>query len=455
MRERRDLRALDKEEEEDKLFKPQSRRRVYELRAMADTAGPDQGMAACSNHVNCTRYRGYEECCRGYNALINNIFCDQKVVDLDPTDNLNLHDEYFCSFYDNVSELHEKSEFSCWLNHDNCLKNSCNQKGNITNPTNPVVTDFKMHDSPNIAFQNESDNFCDDKLCELLENVKLNSDDFDPSKVTINKINTDVVKALTIELPYKKDRRDENFVKDKGFREEATTSFVMYFSEGDWCRPLEAPPEDEEVGGGGMGMGNLVQQEEEKKHGGGGSKGIKMKSYSSFAHSYGSSESGGCGGGRSSHSSGSSHSSTRHSRSESRIHECSRTMSPSGLSRQLPTISEGRTEGDGDDSKSNTTAKDSIENHPSSSGKVAQGHAAMAVVQGGRDENQNKTSWKSVVQTNLGERIENVSAKEGSGGSKDSQRGGFNMMQVIVFQYLKILIFSRHIQSHISMVHFT
>ena len=111
-------------------------------------------------------------------------------------------------------------------------------------------------------------------------------------------------------------------------------------------------------------------------------------------------------------------------------------MSPGSLTRQLSSIPESRTEGDGDDT--DKTTKDSVEKKPSSSGKVGnfQGHVATMVMQGGRDENQNKTSWKSVLQTNLNERIDNVSTKEaGSGAAKDSQKMGFNMMQVkIIFQ---------------------
>ena len=79
-----------------------------------------------------------------------------------------------------------------------------------------------------------------------------------------------------------------------------------------------------------------------------------------------------------------------------------------------------------------------MEKKPSSSGKVGnfQGHVATMMMQGGRDENQNKTSWKSVLQTNLNKKIDNVSTKEaGSGAAKDSQKMGFNTMQVkIIFQ---------------------
>ena len=40
-------------------------------------------------------------------------------------------------------------------------------------------------------------------------------------------------------------RNDKNIPSEKGYSE-ASTSYVMYFSEGDWCRSLESPPEDEE-----------------------------------------------------------------------------------------------------------------------------------------------------------------------------------------------------------------
>ena len=105
--------------------------------------------------------------------------------------------------------------------------------------------------------------------------------------------------------------------------------------------------------------------------------------------------------------------------------ERGRAMSPGSLTRQLSSIPESRTEGDGDDTEK--TTKDSVEKKPSSSGKVGnfQGHVATMVMQGGRDENQNKTSWKSVLQTNLNERIDNVGTKEaGSGAAKRLSENG-------------------------------
>ena len=419
MRERRDLRSLDKEDDEEKMFKAPSRRRVYELKAIADTAGPEQGMTAC--------------CSNGCNQLYRNSVASCCVPEVtsaklsaEPLYNLNSLQEHE---NESATDLHDVFDTGfCVDTKDNhCNKQNQKEPGRIDGNTSD--TDVEMHaaqDAAQDAVPQNTDFSCD-KLSELLESIKITCDMNSPD-VAIKTINSDAVKLLTVELPCRKSAIDKNTPSEKGYSE-PSTSYVMYFSEGDLCRPLESPPEDEE----GM-SGGSSQQEEERKHGGGGGGSSKSRSHS--PHRSGSGSGGGSVGGGSSFSSGSSHgSSTRQSRSESRsTAERGRAMSPGSQTRQLSSIPESRTEGDGDNTEK--TTKDSVEKKPSSSGKVGnyQGHVPAIVMQGGRDENQNKTSWKSVLQTNLSERIDNVGTKDaGFGAAKDPQKMGFNVMQVNFF----------------------
>ena len=372
------------------------------------TAGPEQGMTAC--------------CSNGYNQFYHgsiSCYCVPEVTSANLSAE-RLHNLNSLQEHDNESgtDLHEAFDTGFCVNtKDNqCSEQNQKEPDRIAENT----SDTEMHAAEDAVPQNTD--FSCDKLSELLRNIKITCDMNSPD-VAIRTINSDVVKSLTVELPCKKSALDKNIPTEIGYSE-SSTSYVMYFSEGDWCRPLESPPEDEE----GMGGGSS-HQEEERRHGGG--RGGSSKSRSHSPHGSGRDS----GGGGSSFSSGSSHdSSTRQSRPESRTTERGRAMSPGSLTRQLSSIPESRTEGDGDDTEK--TTKDSVEKKPNSSGKVGnyQGHVPAMVMQGGRDENQNKTSWKSVLQTNLSERIDNVGTKDaGSGAAKDPQKMGFNMMQVNFF----------------------
>ena len=426
MRERRDLRSLDKEDDEERMFKAPSRRRVYELKAIADTAGPEQGMTACGSHGDDQFHHGYMDCCCCVREVTNAKICTE------PLHKLNSFDEHEDESATDLHEMFVDTAFCENTKDNHCNEQNQKERDRIDENTTSD-TDIEMHAAQDVAFEN-SDFSCD-KLSELLESFKITCDMNSPD-VAIKTVNSDTVKSLTVELPCKKGIIDKNIPSEKGYSE-ASTSYVMYFSEGDWCRSLESPPEDEE----GMSGGVSSQQEEEKKHGGGGGGSSRSRGHSdSSPHRC--SGRGGSGGGGSSFNSGSSHGgSTRQSRSESRSVERGRTMSPGSLTGQLSSIPESRMEGDGDDTEKMT--KDSVEKKPSSSGKVGnfQGHVATMMMQGGRDENQNKTSWKSVLQTNLNERIDTVGTKEaGSGAAKDSQKMGFNMMQVkIIFPTFSLM----------------
>ena len=415
MRERRDLRNLDKEEDADKLFKAPSRRRVYELRAMADSAGADEGMIACRNHGYPNCCHGYIDCWCGYNTMTNTKCCEQ----VDEFKSLDQH-EYVCPDRHHMSDLHEEGDCVCYSDKEKCLEHTQNEKLVM----NTVISDKEMHETGRFTSHSETMHNSD-KMSEVLDSIKLTYD-IDPLDVTVKEINSDIVKSLSIEVPCKNVINNEKVISEEGYSEDASTSYILYFSEGDWCRPLESPPEDEDHLDT---PSSSAQMEEEQKHKKGGVRGgSKSRSYSSSRHMNGSSYSYA----GSSDSSGSSYSTSISTTHKSQGRELPLAPSPNNRRRHLSDIPEHRSNGDTEHPETRNAA----EKQPKSSGNGShiQGNMVMAAVQGGRDENQNRTSWKSVVQTNLGEKIDNAGSKDVGSSSRDSQKMGFHIMQVIIIE---------------------
>ncbi len=414
MRERRDLRTLDQEDDTDKLFKPPSRRRVYELKAMVDSATSDQGMAACSNHEN-------RECDHGYwcgsnsfpfkscgHSLTNNGNAEEKYVVCAADTELVVHEE--CCSKDSVDVLHESNIRRSTENDD--VSASCDP-------------DSGMHDPSSILPCSAISDKRNEKLCTSLQNITLASD-INSEDITVKEIRSDVVQSVSIEIPCKK-----SVDEDRGA---VCTSFVLYFTENDWCRPLESPPDEEEqqYGAGAYASGGYTEEEKKEKEKKGGSK-SSSKSHSNHKHeSHGQrhetgSEPGSSSGGQSG---------TRASARSSSGAERQRVGSPHSrvLGRQLSIIPEG---GQSDGENAPTDRKDAIQSKPKvASGNVGhfQGNVATAVVQGTRDENQNRT-WKSVQLGNL-DKMEGSHGKDG-GSPTDKDAAKVSHHTQVRFQFFR------------------
>lgn len=391
---------------------------MYELKAMADIAGPDQGRRACSDRDN--HERSHVERLHDCKKLTHNggqaasVCVDCCGVAVVPED---------CST--NVYESH--------LHDVQALRDI---------PFFGAESEETMHESSDVIHQ-LSRKFCLNKSRELLRIC-----DGSTAGISVRQVDTDVVKSLTIEIPQQQDPRNIGEETHSHCGGEASMSMIMYFSERDRCRPLGSPPEEEEHHVVSHSEATSHAEEEKKKKKVGAS---KPKTAQSKASKMVSAEARSglsqadmpqTAGSHVQESTGSGNSTVQPGAERGRLVGGTAGLRGGSARSPLAIIPESRLE----EARFNRPV-DRVEAQPAAEsraapaahfqGQVAAASVAAPVGTGRLDENQNKTTWRSVLQTNLGDKID-MSAKDGSSAPKDAQKfGGGFMTQVFSLSHQK------------------
>ncbi len=412
MRERLDLRDMDKDEDTTGLKMP-SRKRVWELKSMAAQGNLDEGKLAWSGYHSTPNNESIYQDISHTNGCYDNVLSE-------PVDLCSLHDSLKHKLCFNSPNRMEQNHFD----DQEHLHGDINRIESVHRILKSNVDSFYVEHDQHESLPNFSEGVCtnvnpsvaNETLCQMLTNMSLTNSETGPyvhdSQNKVTHLSSDALQLLTIETPMTT-QTDDVF---SGSPSESQLSCVMYYSEGDWSRDLEGPPEEEEMGMGYQASGYQPEEErkeKEKKSGGHRSKSVSSVGKRPSATSIGIAS-------QSHQQSTADPILNGHNHTGQHTSHGHRSISPNPANRTLATIQEsGGMQGKGTASHQDMTDSAQKTNRPSMYQLGTP--IAVSVPSGGKDENQNKTGWKSVLQTNLSDRLD-TGVKEESRPSSSAPR---------------------------------